>query len=59
LLVFGLHRNVVISFYDLKASPWSAESPLVTIEAYIFEPFTELLLKKVGIFLENDKDERM
>ena len=26
---------------------------------YIFESFTELLLEKVGVFLEDNKDKRM
>jgi len=59
LLVIGLHRNVVISFHDLKAPPYLVESSSITRDAYIFEPFTELLLKKVGVFLEDDKDEGM
>lgn len=28
-------------------------------EPYIFEPFTKLLLEKIGIFFEQDEDERM
>jgi hypothetical protein len=35
------------------------ESPPTTGDAHIFEPFTELLLKEVGVFLEDDEDERV
>ena len=52
MLVLGLHGNAVISFYDLEAPAHFSGDPMIKLAAHILESFAELLLEKVGVFLE-------
>lgn len=54
-----MHGNAIVTFYNLKEPRDSVEKPLIIIDAHIFKSFTELLLEKVGVFLEQNQDERM
>jgi hypothetical protein len=54
-----LHGNAIISFHNLKTTARFNGEPIRRQETHVFEPFTELLLEKVGVFFEQNQDERM